>query len=109
MMVAPLILSAIYSVSKKCVFYFSAIFPLIAIAIMGYIATWDNVGEIGRKLMYEEEKNGADVESNGVEMKEMESGDVVVKKDDVEATKENGTAMEVNKEEKPAFPTTNSA
>ena len=75
MMVAPLILSAIYSVSKKCVFYFSAIFSLIAIAIMGYIATWDNVGEIGRKSMFEEEKKEkVDVEMQTVKETTKEGG-----------------------------------
>ena len=114
-----MVVSAIYDFNKKCVFYFSAIFPLIAVAIMGSIATWDNVGEIGRKLMYEEEKKGVDVESNGVEMKEVESGDAEVKEEkrdnaevkngDVEATIENSIAMEVKKEEERAVPTTNSA
>lgn len=75
MMVAPLILSAIYSVSKKCVFYFSAIFPLIAIAIMGFIATRDNAGEIGRKTMLEEEKKEkVDVEMQTVKEPTKEGG-----------------------------------
>ena len=62
MITSPMVVSVIYDFNKKCVFYFSAIFPLIAIVIMGYISTWDNVGEIGRKSTFDEEKKVIDVE-----------------------------------------------
>ena len=74
LIISPMVVSVIYDFNKKCVFYFSAIFPLIAIAIMGSIATWDNVGEIGRKSMFEEEKKGVDVEMQTVKEPTKEGG-----------------------------------
>ena len=75
LIISPMVVSVIYDFNKKCVFFFSAIFPLIAIAIMGYIATWDNVGEIGRKSMFEEEKKEkVDVEMQTVKETTKEGG-----------------------------------
>lgn len=74
---SPLILSAIYIYNKKWIYYFSSFTALIAIAVIGYVCTWDNVSVIGKKSMYEvgeEEKKESAVE---VEMKTVsESNDV---------------------------------
>lgn len=74
---SPLILSAIYIYNKKWIYYFSSFTALIAIAVSGYVCTWDNVSVIGKKSMYEvgeEEKKESAVE---VEMKTVnESNDV---------------------------------
>ena len=72
LIVSPLILSAIYIYNKKWIYYFSSFLALIAIIVMGYVCTWDNVSVIGKKSMYDvnEDKKEAKVE---VEMKSVVS------------------------------------
>ena len=52
LIISPLILSAIYDLSKKWIYYFSSFTALVGVIIMGYIATWDNVKDIGRTATY---------------------------------------------------------
>ena len=69
LIVSPLILSAIYPYGKKWVYYFSSFLALISVVLIGYVSTWDTVAVIGKKSMYEEEKEEASEESNQVEVK----------------------------------------
>ena len=69
LIVSPLILSAIYPYGKKWVYYFSSFLALISVVLIGYVSTWDTVAVIGKKSMYEEEKEEASEESNQVEGK----------------------------------------
>ena len=69
LIVSPLILSAIYPYGKKWVYYFSSFLALISVVLIGYVSTWDTVTVIGKKSMYEEEKEEASEESNQVEVK----------------------------------------
>lgn len=68
----PLVLSAIYDFSKKWIYYFSSFTALIATIIMGYMGTWDNAKEIGRKSIYnvdemykEEDEKRVEIEMKG--------------------------------------------
>lgn len=69
LIVSPLVLSAIYPYGKKWVYYFSSFLALISVVLIGYVSTWDTVAVIGKKSMYEEEKEEASEESNQAEVK----------------------------------------
>lgn len=89
LIISPLILSAIYDLSKKWIYYFSSFTALVGVIIMGYIATWDNVKDIGRVATYKVD------EPKEIEMQTNE------KKDEVKIDLPNDVSLSPQGEQKP--------
>ena len=69
-------LSAIYPYNKEAIYYFSSIFGLIGVCIMGYVSTWPNAKVIGKKSTYEDETKSIELPELKVE-KSVEEGAVM--------------------------------
>ena len=69
-------LSAIYPYNKEAIYYFSSIFGLIGVCIMGYVSTWPNAKVIGKKSIYKDETKSVELPELKVE-KSVEEGAVV--------------------------------
>ena len=89
LIISPLILSAIYDLSKKWIYYFSSFTALVGVIIMGYIATWDNVKDIGRTATYKVD------EPKEIEMQTNE------KKDEVKIDLPNDVSLSPQGDQKP--------
>ena len=78
LIVSPLVLSAIYPYNKEAIYYFSSIFGLIGMFIMGYMATWPNANIIGKKSIYNDEVKT--VELHEMKVGKSVEGETVVSK-----------------------------
>ena len=100
-------LSAIYPYNKEAIYYFSSIFGLIGVCIMGYVSTWPNAKVIGKKSIYKDETKSVELPELKIE-KSVEEGAVVPQTTEgapaVEGSSEEqtGTANSVPVESKPS-------
>ena len=66
LIIGPLTLSAIYSHNKEAIYYFSSIWGLLGLCIMGYVSTWPNAKIIGKQSLYNDS-------SKSIELPELNS------------------------------------
>ena len=96
LIVSPLVLPAIYPYNKEAIYYFSSIFGLIGMFIMGYMATWPNANIIGKKSIYNDEVKT--VELHEMKVRKSVEGETVVSKSTEEVSTTKGKLEDVSKD-----------
>ena len=96
LIVSPLVLSAIYPYNKEAIYYFSSIFGIIGMFIMGYMATWPNANIIGKKSVYNDDLKS--VELHDLKVEKTTGEGAIVSKSTEEVSTTEGTSEDKSKD-----------